>query len=62
MRPTLLTPKQVAEVLQVKERTVIVYLQRGELAGIKVGNLWRIAEGDLDAFIQSRKRKGGDHA
>lgn len=48
---TLLTPGQVAERLQVKERTVLEWLRAGELRGLKLGRLWRVHPADLERFL-----------
>src|SRR5262249_38695720 len=47
----LLTPDEVAKRLKVKLRTVQEWLRTGRLAGLKLGKLWRIREGDLEAFL-----------
>lgn len=36
------TPRQVAELLQVREITVRNWLRTGVLAGVKIGHLWRV--------------------
>ena len=46
----LLTPPQVAQRLQVNERTVTQWLRRGHLRGFKIGKEWRVSAHDLDAF------------
>ena len=46
----LLTIKQVAEILQVSERTVFRYIKDGKLKATKIGQ-WRIKKEDLDKFI-----------
>ena len=38
----LLTVREVGELLQLNERTVLKMLQAGELPGIRIGNQWRI--------------------
>ena len=48
----LLTPKETAEILAVTSRTVKEWLKRRELKGLKIKNLWRIRESDLEQFIQ----------
>jgi excisionase family DNA binding protein len=48
----LLTPPQVAERLQVNERTVTQWLRRGHLRGFKIGKEWRVSAHDLDAFLE----------
>lgn len=47
----LLTPPQVAERLQVNERTVTQWLRKGHLRGFKIGKEWRISARDLEAFL-----------
>lgn len=48
-----LTVKQVSELLMVEERTVRLWLKRGDLKGIKLGNkLWRVSQLDLSEFVQ----------
>ena len=47
----LLTPAQVAERLQVHERTVTRWLRDGYVRGFKLGKEWRIAPADLQSFM-----------
>jgi excisionase family DNA binding protein len=51
MEKKLLTPAQVAERLQVTERTVYTWLRGGRLRGLRAGRLWRVREEDLEAFL-----------
>ncbi|MEW6277436.1 MAG: helix-turn-helix domain-containing protein [Candidatus Eremiobacterota bacterium] len=48
----ILTPVEVARRLKVKKRTVLEWLRRGKLKGLKLGRLWRIRMRDLEAFLQ----------
>jgi excisionase family DNA binding protein len=48
----LLTPPQVAQRLQVNERTVTQWLRRGHLRGFKIGKEWRVSSRDLDTFLE----------
>jgi excisionase family DNA binding protein len=48
----LLTPAQVAERLQVHERTVTRWLRDGYVRGFKLGKEWRISPTDLSAFME----------
>ena len=48
---TLLTPAQVADLLQVKERTVTLWLRNGYLRGYKLGKEWRVAPQALELFL-----------
>jgi len=53
----LLTPKDVAEILQLAPRTVNNLILRGELEAKKIAGKWRIRRDDLEAFINN---KGSD--
>ncbi len=48
----LLTPTDVANHLQVNERTVTQWLRRGHLRGFKIGKKWRISAHDLENFLE----------
>jgi excisionase family DNA binding protein len=48
----LLTPKEVAEYLQVSELTVKKWLRAGRLRGVKINRLWRVCTEDLEEFIK----------
>ena len=49
----LLTPTDVANRLQVNERTVTLWLRKGHLRGFKLGKEWRISPDDLQAFLEA---------
>ncbi len=51
----LLTVAQVAERLQVNAETVRVWIRKGELDAVDIGNEYRISPEDLRDFIQRRK-------
>ena len=51
----LLTVEQVAKEMQVHVETVRVWIRRGELLAIDIGNEYRITRADLDDFFQRRK-------
>ncbi len=53
----ILDTKEVAKLLKVSTRTITKLAERGELIGFKVGDLWRFQRGDVEAFIESQKRK-----
>ena len=53
----LLTPSDVANRLQMNERTVTQWLRNGHLRGFKIGKEWRISELDLDAFLEASANK-----
>ncbi len=53
----LLTPTDVAERLQLQERTVTRWLRDGYLRGFKLGKEWRISPEDLYSFIEHHANK-----
>ena len=56
----LLTPTDVADRLQVNERTVTLWLRKGHLRGFKIGKEWRISPDDLQAFLEASANKPMD--
>lgn len=48
--PAYLTPRQVAELFQVRELTVRLWLRRRLLKGVKIGHLWRIPRRAVEEF------------
>ncbi len=56
----LLTPTDVADRLQVNERTVTQWLRKGHLRGFKIGKEWRISPEDLQAFLEASANKPMD--
>jgi excisionase family DNA binding protein len=53
----LYTTGEVAEKLKITPKTVREYIQRGELEAIDMGQGYRIYRRDLDAFLESRRRR-----
>lgn len=53
----LLTTREVADELRVTERTVINWIQKGDLAAIDLGKGYRIYRSELDRFIHERQTK-----
>ena len=53
----LLTPTDVANRLQMNERTVTQWLRKGRLRGFKLGKEWRISPDDLQAFLEAGANK-----
>ncbi len=52
----LLTPEEAAAKLKIKPRTLYGWLRAGKIKGVKIGDLWRIDEKDLQAFIEESKK------
>ncbi len=53
----LLTTKEVAEKLRVHVKTVLEWINKGELEAIDLGQGYRIKESDLDIFLEHRKKR-----
>ncbi len=56
----LLTAAQVAERLQLHERTVTAWLRQGYLRGFKLGKEWRVSPEDLRSFLETRVNRPSD--
>jgi excisionase family DNA binding protein len=52
-RRELLTLKQVAEWLQISDRTVHRLIAEGKLQGLKVGRQWRFEKAEIERYIDS---------
>ncbi|MDR1957120.1 MAG: helix-turn-helix transcriptional regulator [Treponema sp.] len=55
MESILLTAEDVAKQLRIKKYTVYELIKRGELPSSKVGKQVRIAQKDIDRYLQARK-------
>jgi excisionase family DNA binding protein len=53
----LLTPTDVANRLQMNERTVTQWLRQGHLRGFKIGKEWRVSMNDLEALLEASANK-----
>ena len=47
----LMTVKQVAEYLQLKESTIYAWAQDQKIPAIKIGRTWRFRQNDLDTWL-----------
>ncbi|MGI5835345.1 MAG: helix-turn-helix domain-containing protein [Chloroflexota bacterium] len=50
-RNELLTPQQIASMLQISVGTVLRLLRSGRLRGVKLGRHWRVRPADLDLYL-----------
>jgi excisionase family DNA binding protein len=50
-RNDLLTPADLAAVLQVQRSTALDYLRRGVIPGRKIGRNWFVLRSQLDAYL-----------
>ena len=53
----LLTIAEVADYLKLSRRTTWRWCKTGHLPAFKVGHQWRVAQSDLDRFIQRSNRE-----
>ena len=60
MGDQVLTVKQVAEYLQVNERTVYRMASANKLPAIKVGGSWRFKQSELEQWIEDHHNQAGD--
>ena len=59
MQDKMFTVQEVAQQLRVSERTVRTWIENEELPAFAIGKRgYRIAESDLLAFIEARKKRG----
>ena len=52
---TYYSPEEIAEQYSLKPGTVRLWIRQGKLKAVKLGNLWRIREEDLNEFIKQEK-------
>ena len=50
----LLTIAEVAAYLKLSRRTAWRWCKNGQLPAVKVGHQWRVAQSDLEKFVQRR--------
>jgi excisionase family DNA binding protein len=50
----LATVNEVAELMRVSRMTVYRLIKQGELPATRVGSRYRVAEDDVDRFLQAR--------
>jgi excisionase family DNA binding protein len=53
----LLTPEQVAKILQINVLTVYNYIKRGKLSAIRLGRSYRVLPVDLKRLIEANRVK-----
>lgn len=51
MNEKFYTPKQVAEILQVHQYTVLKWIREGKLRALKFGRVYRTTESEIRAFL-----------
>ena len=56
MESDIITIKEVAEYLRIKEKTVYDLVAKGKIPGFKVGGAWRFDKTDIDKWIEEQKK------
>lgn len=56
----LLTVHEVAELLKMRESTVRSWINDGRLRAIKFGRDWRVAQRDLEAYLNAHANRAPD--
>lgn len=51
MNEKFYTPKQVAEILQVHQYTVLKWIREGKLRALKFGRVYRTTESEINTFL-----------
>ena len=60
MTEQVMTLKQVAEYLQLADKTAYRLAADGKLPGFKVGGSWRFKREDIESWIEEQKSKGAN--
>ncbi|MCM8857915.1 MAG: helix-turn-helix domain-containing protein [Candidatus Thiodiazotropha sp.] len=60
MTDEILTIKQVANYLQLAEKTAYRLAAEGKLPGFKVGGSWRFKQEDIERWIEEQKKRDTD--
>jgi long-chain acyl-CoA synthetase len=58
MSVRLYSAPEVASMLALEVDTLYRYARAGRLRGLKIGNLWRFREADVEEFLQSHRYRG----
>ena len=57
MEDDIITIKEVADYLKLKEKTAYALVARGEIPGFKVGGSWRFRRSEIDRWIRQQEQK-----
>ncbi len=57
----LLTPEQVAAILQVHVLTIYSYIRRGKLDAVRLGRSYRILPEDLTHFLEMNRTNNSNN-
>lgn len=52
------TPKEVSEKLKLNARTVYKWIREEKLKAVKLGDVWRISESELNRLLKGNEQNG----
>lgn len=55
MNDKILTIREIAEYLKIKEKTAYALVARGDIPGFKVGGSWRFRSGEIEKWIKKQE-------
>jgi excisionase family DNA binding protein len=56
MENDIITIKEVADYLKLKEKTAYALVARGEIPGFKVGGSWRFRKSEIEKWISQQSK------
>ena len=56
MTDDIITIKEVAEYIKIREKTACRLVAEGKILGFKIGGSWRFEKSDIQAWIKKLKR------
>lgn len=59
METDIMTIKEVADYLKLKEKTAYKLVAEGKIPGFKVGGSWRFKKSEIEKWIEERSQEGG---
>lgn len=57
MNDEILTIREIAEYLKIKDKTIYALVARGGIPGFKVGGSWRFRRSEIDRWIREQEKK-----
>lgn len=51
------TPKEISDKLKLNIRTVYKWIREGKLKAVKLGDVWRISESELNRFLNENNQE-----
>jgi len=55
----IMTLKEVAQYLKIKERTIYKWAQNGKIPAIKLGSTWRFRKEEVNAWLEKNRNTPG---